>query len=99
MYDTIAPIAPNTLPIPMVPMDRAAKLQRRIDLANAHGLTETAFMYSEALRVNGTQPDYIQALKGMSDVEVNRLSPAAYRDWSKAIRLVDVARADRQEVL
>jgi hypothetical protein len=96
MYDAIAPIAPEALPIPM---DRAARLQRRIALANAHGLTETAFMYSEALRVNGTQPDYIQALKGMSDVEVNRLSPAAYRDWSKAIRLVDVARAVRQEVL
>lgn len=76
-----------------LPMDRVSKLQRRIALAKAHDLQETAFMYAEALRVNGTQPDYIQGLKGISDVEVNRLEPAAYVAWSRAIRNVDTAGA------
>lgn len=71
-------------------MDRASKLQRRIDLANEHDLQETAFMYSEALRVGaGQQLDYINGLKSVSNTEVNRLAPGAYQAWSKAIRNID----------
>lgn len=69
---------------------RTLKLTRRIELATLHGLSETAFMYAEVLRVGaGQQLDYINGLKSMADVEFRRLTQADQTAWALAIRNVD----------